>query len=151
VTSPRHGSRLVERRLWRGALCCVVAATVGAGCTTARSDLGTSVGSCYLALPTATRAVHGHGHLLGVQQFTVGWLHRHAPALYREVATSQAADKRICVVAFSGRFRAGSVTRARGLSSGQLAVVLSTAAGNHVLGTVIFAKPPLRIGLSPAG
>ena len=151
MTSPGHGAKLVGRRLWRGALSSVMVATVAAGCTTARSDLGTSVGSCYLALPTATKAVHGHGHLLGVQQFTVGWLHRHAPALYRELVTGQAADKRICVVAFSGRFDAGSVTRARGLSSGHLAVVLSTAAGNQVLGTVIFARPPLRMDRSPAG
>jgi hypothetical protein len=139
------------RFLWRGALGCVVAATVVAGCTTARSDLGTSVGSCYLALPTATKAVDGHGHLLGVQQFTVGWLRRHAPDLYRELAVNQGDNKRICVVAFSGRFDARSVTRARGLPSGQLAVVLSTTPGNHLLGTVIFAKPPLRIGHSQAG
>jgi len=40
------------------------------------------------------------------------------------------------------------VADARGRSSGRLAVVVSTTSGNHLLGTIIFAKPPLRIGRS---
>jgi hypothetical protein len=140
----------VARRV-RAIVGCVVLATVVTACTTARSDLGTSVGSCYRSLPAATRAVHGSGHLLGVQEFTVGWLHRHAPGLYRELATNQAPGKRVCAIAFSGHFEAASVTGPRGLASGQLAVVVSTESGSHLLGTVIFAKPPLRIGRSRAG
>jgi len=140
----------VVRRV-RAAIGCVLVATVVTGCTTARSDLGTSVGSCYLALPTASKAVHESGHLLGVQQFTVGWLQRHAPALYRELVTGQAPSKRVCVVAFSGRFEAASVSGPHGLPSGQLAVVVLVNPGNHLLGTVIFAKPPLHIGRPSAG
>jgi hypothetical protein len=146
VKPPGHGARRV-----RAVIGCVLVAAVVTGCTTARSDLGTSVGSCYSALPTATRAVHGSGHLLGVQEFTVGWLHRHAPDLYRELATHQASSKRVCAIAFSGHFETASVSGPRGLASGQLAVVVSTESGNHLLGTVIFAKPPLRIGRSQAG
>jgi hypothetical protein len=137
----------VVRRV-RAAIGCVLVAAVFTGCTTARSDLGTSVGSCYGALPTATRSVHGSGHLLGVQEFTVGWLHRHAPDLYRELITKQPSGERDCAIAFRGQFEAASVSRPRGLPSGQLAVVVSTESGNHLLGTVIFAKPPLRIGRS---
>ncbi len=130
---------------------CLLAAAVLADCTTARSDLGTSVSSCYHALPTATRAVHSRGHLLGVQEFTVGALQRKAPGLYRELAPHAAPGKRICVVAFSGSFDASSVSDARGNRSGRLAVVVSTTPENQLLGTVILPRPPLRFGHPHAG
>jgi hypothetical protein len=137
-------------RVWRRGMgriiACLVMATVVAGCTTARSDLGTSVSACYLALPTATKAVDGHGHLLGVQEFTIGSLQRRAPNLYGELATHPSMDKRICVVAFGGTFDKSSVTEGRGRENGHLAVVVSTSPGNHLLGTVILARPPLRFG-----
>ena len=123
-----------------GVVGCLLAAAAVADCTTARSDLGTSVSSCYLALPTATKAVHMHGHLLGVQEFTVGSLQRQAPGFYRELAPDAAPGRRICVVAFSGTFDASSVSEPRGRPSGQLAVVVSTTPGNHLLGTVILAQ-----------
>jgi hypothetical protein len=130
-----------------GVLACLLAATLVAGCTTARSELGTSVSSCYLALPTATSAVRGHGHLLGVQRFTVGQLQQRAPGLYRDLASHPPASKRVCVVAFGGTtFHASSVSDARGRNSGRLAIVVSTTPGNHLLGTVIFAQAPLRFG-----
>ncbi len=130
--------------------CLLVAATV-ADCTTARSDLGTSVSSCYHALPTATKAVHMRGHLLGVQEFTVGALQRQAPSLYRELAAHAAPGKRLCVVAFSGAFDSSSVSDARGRPSGKLAVVVSTTPGNQLLGTIILPRPPLRFGHPHAG
>jgi hypothetical protein len=141
----------VWRQRGRSAAGLLLVAAVVTGCTTARSDLGTSAGSCYLALPTATKAVGGEGHLLGVQPFTLDSLRRQAPDLYRELPTGYAASTRLCVVAFSGRFDAASVSDARGRSSGDLAVVVSTTSGNHLLGTVIFPKPPLRIGRFEAG
>jgi hypothetical protein len=87
---------------------------------------------------------------LGVQGFTLDSLRRKAPDLYRELRTSDPGSTRLCVVAFSGRFDAASVANARGRSSGGLAVVISTTSGKHLLGTIIFAKPPLRIGRSEA-
>jgi hypothetical protein len=123
----------------------VLAAAVTAGCTTARSDLGSSVGSCYLALPAATKAVGGHSHLLGVQQSTVGSLRRQSPNLLRDLSTTPSSGQRVCVLAFSGHFDAPSVARARGLSEGRLAVVVSVTPGNRLLGTVIFAAPPFRM------
>ena len=149
MTPQRPGSSPVRRRArLAGAL---LAAAVLAGCTTARSDLGTSVSSCFRALPTATRAVDGHGHLLGVQKFTVAALQRQAPDLSRQLVITRAASKRICIVAFSGNFLAASVTHPYGLTTGRLAVVVSTWPGTHVLGTVIYPQPPLRIGRSVAG
>jgi hypothetical protein len=143
------------RRGWRprgcGAIGLLLVATAVAGCTTARSDLSTSAGPCYMALPTATKAVDGEGHLLGVQRVTAESLQRQAPDLYRQVPTTYDASTRLCVVAFSGRFDETSVTDGRGRPSGRLAVVISTASGSRLLGTVIFTKPPLRIGRSEVG
>jgi hypothetical protein len=147
VIGPRRG----WRRRGCGAFGLLLASAGVTGCTTARSDLGTSAGPCYVALPTATKAVDGEGHLLGVQRVTAESLQRQAPELYQQVPTTYAASTRLCVVAFSGRFDAASVTDASGRPSGGLAVVVSTASGNRLLGTVIFAKPPLRIGRSEVG
>jgi hypothetical protein len=147
VIRPRRG----WRRRGCGAIGLLLASAGVTACTTARSDLGTSAGPCYVALPTATKAVNGEGHLLGVQRVTAESLQRQAPELYRQVPTTYAASTRLCVVAFSGRFDTASVTDASGRSSGGLAVVVSTASGNRLLGTVIFAKPPLRIGRSEVG
>src|ERR1019366_2445376 len=77
------------------------------------------------ALPTATKAVGGHGHLLGVQRFTVGALKQKAPVLYRDLASHPPSSKGVCVVAFGGTFRASEVSDARGRLSGRLAVVVS--------------------------
>ncbi len=130
---------------------CLLAAGTVADCTTARSDLGTSVSSCYHALPAATKAVDRHGHLLGVLQLTVGTLQREAPGLYMDLSAHPSAGKKICVVAFGGTFDASSVSDPRGLQSGRLAVVVSTTPDNHPLGTVILPRPPLRFGHAHAG
>jgi hypothetical protein len=127
---------------------CVLAAGLLAGCTTARSNLGTSDSSCYSALPTATKAVHSRGRLIGVHRFTVSGLRRQAPHLTQDLATKEPGTQSICVVAFQGHFTAGSVSDPRGRASGRLAVVVSTTPGNHLLGTVIFTRPPLHFGHS---
>ena len=143
--------RSVGRRAWRhGAVsfaACVMLAGIATGCTTARSDLGTSSSSCYLALPAATSAVRGHGRLLGVERFTLSSLRQQAPRFYGQLDPKGAGSQRVCVIAFGGRFDSSSVSSPRGRSSGHLAVVVSTAPGNHVLGTVILARPPLRLSL----
>jgi hypothetical protein len=147
--------RLRRTRTWRRAgarvVLCLLVATVVTGCTTARSDLASSDSSCYHALPTANKAIHRKGHLLEVQQLTVGMLQRQAPDLYGELQTHAPASKRICVVAFSGTFDASSVSLPKGRHAGRLAVVISTSPDNHLLGTVLFARPPLRFGRAHAG
>jgi hypothetical protein len=125
---------------------CVLMAALLAGCTTARSNLGTSDSSCYLALPTATKAVHSHGRLLGVHRFTLSALHQQAPHLREQLAMDLPASESVCVVAFEGDFTSGSVSEPHGRDAGRLAVVVSTTPGNHVLGTVIFARAPLHFG-----
>jgi hypothetical protein len=126
-------------------------AVAAAGCTSVRSDLGTSDSSCYLALPTATKAVHGHGHLAGVHRYTLATLRKNAAGLYSQLDTADRPSQVVCVVAFKGRFTADSVSDAHGRSSGSLAAVVTTEPGNHLLGTVIFTRPPIRFGHSHIG
>ena len=126
-------------------------AVAAAGCTSVRSDLGTSDSSCYLALPTATKAVGGHGHLAGVHRYTLATLRKEAPGLYGQLDTADHPSQVVCVVAFKGRFTAASVSEPRGRSSGSSAVVVTTEPGNHLLRTVIFPRPPIRFGHSHIG
>jgi hypothetical protein len=130
-----------------GALLVVAAAS----CTSVRSDLGTSDSSCYLALPTATKAVHGHGHLAGVHRYTLATLRKNAPGIYGPLDTADHSSQVVCVVAFKGQFSAASVSDPHGRSSGSLAAVVTTEPGNHLLGTVIFTRPPIRFGHSHIG
>jgi hypothetical protein len=130
---------------------CALLAGLLAGCTTARSSLGTSDSSCYLALTTATKAVDAHGHLLGVQSYSLSALRKQAPHLLHDLATKKPGSQSVCVIAFTGRFTAGSVSDPHGRTSGHLAVVVSTRPGNHLLGTVVFRRDPLHFGHSHAG
>ncbi|HVA08111.1 MAG TPA: hypothetical protein VNG12_15345 [Acidimicrobiales bacterium] len=121
------------------------------GCTTARTNLGTSDSSCYLALPAATKAVEGHGHLLGVKLFTLAGLRKEAPRLYSLVLDGQPKSERVCVAAFSGNFRNDNVSHPLGRPSGHLAVVVTATPTNKLLGTAIFLQVPLRFGHSHIG
>jgi hypothetical protein len=138
----------VRRRISSVLAGCLLLAGVLAGCTSARSNLGTTDDSCYLALPAATHAVGAHARFLGVHLFTMSALHQHAPHLYNALATSHASSERVCVVAFEGHFTTSSVAHPRGRTSGRLAVVVARTPSNQLLGTVIFSHAPLRFGHS---
>jgi hypothetical protein len=147
--SDEGGSRSGRRRAAAAGI--VVVAALAAGCTTARSDLGTSDSTCYRAIPAATKAVKGHGRLLGVQRSSLGTLRRLAPDLSRDVSAGHAPSEAVCVIAFSGRFTSASVLEPRGRSSGRLAVVVTTTPADHRLGTVVFSRPTLHFGHLHAG
>ena len=133
-------------RRGRCALCALALATlVLAGCSSARVGLGTSDESCYLALPTAAKAVGGHGHLEGVRKFTFSGLHGVAPRLYGQLRNDHVAPKQaVCVAGYSGHFTASEVARPLGRPSGTLAVAVVTTPANHLLGTLILTKLPVR-------
>ena len=96
VTPGRNGqrgrSRSIRRpRDRRGASAprppsCSLAASLLTACSAARIDLGTTDESCYLALPTAAKAVGEHAHLAGVRKFTLAGLRGVAPRLYGRMA-----------------------------------------------------------------
>ena len=124
---------------------------LAAGCTTARSDLATSDSACYRAIPAATKAVRGHGHLLGVQRSSLATLRRQSPVLLRDVASGEPLSQAVCVIAFQGRFTSASVTEPHGRSSGPFALVVITTPADHLLGTVVFRRDPLSFDRSHFG
>jgi len=128
----------------------LVAALAG-GCSSGRSDLGTSNGPCYVALPAATTAVHGKGNLVGVHRATVVGLHR-SESLY-EVASrgGRSGGSQVCLVAWSGHFRADQVDQPAGRATGRLAVVVVTYPGNQVQGTVLLRRFPIEFGHARLG
>lgn len=132
-------------RLAAGLAMCAVGACLLAGCTSVRNSLGTSDSSCYTALPTAARSVGPHSKLIGVEQFTVRSLSHKAPAVIRSVVAGRASSQRLCVIEFVGTFTPSSVDLPFGRMSGRLAVVVTEAPSNRLLGTVIFRHAPLHL------
>jgi hypothetical protein len=122
----------------------VLAATLLASCSTARSDFGTTDASCYLALPTAAQAVGGHGHLEGVRKYTLSNLRIVAPRLYSRLANDVSKKQGVCIAGYSGHFTASEVSKPLGHPSGTLAVAVVTTPANKLLGTLILTKLPVR-------
>ena len=139
------------RQLASGLAGCILLASAFAGCTSARSNLGTTDSSCYLALPTATNAVHAHGRLVGVDLLTLTALRQRAPQLFTALATKHVSPQRVCVVVFVGRFNKTSVSDPLGRSSGRLAVVVVATPSNQLLGTVILTRAPMHFGHTHIG
>jgi hypothetical protein len=127
---------------------CLLAAGLLAGCTSARSNLGTSDSACFLALPPATKAVGGHSKFIGVHLYTLASLRKNAPHLYDALPSQPASSQRICAIAFMGTFTTTSVSHPLGLASGPVAVVVLKTPSNQLLGTVIFDHAPVRFGHS---
>ena len=136
----------VPFRTRAGALagCLVLAASLLASCSSARTDSGTAADSCYLALPTAAKAVGGHGHLEGVRKYSLNNLHSIAPKLYGRLADDVPKKQAICIAGYSGHFTSSEVSKPLGHPSGTLAVAVVTTPGNHLLGTLVLSKIPVR-------
>ena len=129
----------------------VLAVCLLAGCTSARNSLGTSDSSCYLALPSATRAVGSHSKFVGVHNFTLSSLRQKDPKLFDTLVGVRATSQRVCIIEFAGSFTQASVNKPLGRPSGRLAVVVLEAPSNHLVGTVIFHHPPLAFAHPHAG
>jgi hypothetical protein len=122
----------------------LLAASLLASCSSARTDSGTAADSCYLALPTAAKAVGGHGHLEGVRMYSLSDLRSIAPRLYGRLADDVSKKQAICIAGYSGHFTASEVSKPLGHPSGKLAVAVVTTPGNHLLGTLILSRIPVR-------
>ncbi len=96
--------RGLRRRLGAGVAGLVVAASLLTACSAARTGQGTTDESCYLALPTAAKAIGGHGHLHGVRKFTLSGLHGVAPRLYTRLADDIPKGQNVCLAAYTGHF-----------------------------------------------
>jgi hypothetical protein len=145
VTAILKGKR---RRLAAGAGCFLLAVCLLPGCTSARSNLGTTDNSCYLALPAATKAVGPNSRFIGVHLFTLASLRKKAPRLFDALPSQPASSQRVCAIAFVGTFTKTSVSKPLGLASGSVAVVISKTPSNQLLGTFIFNQTPMRFGHS---
>ena len=122
----------------------LVAAVLLASCSAARTGLGTTDESCYLTLPTAAKAVGGHGHLAGVRRFTPGGLRAVAPRLYDKVIDKMPKGRDVCLAAYTGHFTAAGVADPLGHRSGTVAVAVVTTPGNELLGTLVVSHVPVR-------
>ncbi len=155
MMSKDDGGRRTVARLVTASVSCAVAAGLLAGCTSARSNLGTSDSSCYVALPTAARAVGSHSRLIGVHLTTVATLHRQFPRLFHELSVElshePAPGQRLCVVAFSGSYSRSTVSKPLGRPSGSVAIVVLKFPSNELLGTAIDVRLPVRFGHSHIG
>jgi hypothetical protein len=139
---------VTRHRAWRScwSVVCglVLAASVFAGCSSARVGLGTTDESCYLELPTAATAVGHHGHLEGIRKYTVSGLKGVAPRLYGFLIQHVPKTQAVCLAGYSGAFTQGMVMKPQGQPAGMLAVVVVTSPGNKLLATVVLTKLPVR-------
>jgi hypothetical protein len=139
---------MMRTGFWRRGRCALCGLALGAlvlaGCSSARVGLGTADESCYLALPTASKAVGGQGHLAGIRKYTITGLKGAAPRLYDRLADQVPKGQAVCVAGYTGVFHEDMVTKPLGRSTGKLAVVVVTSPGNKVLGTLILTKIPVR-------
>lgn len=119
-------------------LLAIVSSVSLGGCTATRNDLGTTNGSCYVAIPAASGAVHGHGRLLGARLDSVQALKNFAPKLSEAVlAHDNTLNSRICLVAFGGNFSRTSVSSGTGYPKGSIAVVVLEYPSSKVIVTFI--------------
>jgi hypothetical protein len=122
------------------------------GCTSVRNDLGTNDSECYLAIPSASAAVHGEGHLKGVRLVSVASLRSRARKLYGAARSAPGPRvQRVCLVAFTGRFESAGVSKPVGRREGRLAVVELSYPQSRLLATLIVSRPPFTFGHSHIG
>jgi hypothetical protein len=128
-----------------------------AACSSVRDDLGTSSSNCYVDLAAAAAAVHGAGHLQGVRLVAVSALRSSgAQQLYQAARQAKPRPTRVCLIAYTGRFRATAVRHPLGKPTGHLAVVEVTYPGKRVIATLLSAHAPFpfphtHVGLAAAG
>jgi hypothetical protein len=122
----------------------MLAAALFAGCSAARSGQGTSSESCYLALPTAAKAVGPHAHFAGAQKFSLSEIKGFAPRLYKRLLPEVSSKQAVCLAGYTGHFTRATVSRPFGRATGTVAVAVVKTPGNELLGTLVLSKVPVR-------
>jgi hypothetical protein len=139
-----------RRRRWPVVAALAVALGTLAGCSTVHESLGTSDAPCYIALPTATKAVDRTGHLVGVRLKKVSSL-TSIGRLEDAIQDAGIDSGSVCLVAFKGNFSASSVSHPSGRTSGHLAVVVLRYPDGKLVATVLFRRLPTNFGHSHLG
>lgn len=119
-------------------------------CASAREEIGTVNGECYLALPAALAAVHHHGRLEGVRLVSAPWLRARAPRLFAAVREAGTRSGAVCLVAFGGAFAPAQVERGVGDASGTVAIVELGFPAKQLFGTVVLPRAPFDFAHSRA-
>jgi hypothetical protein len=111
------------------------------GCASAHNALGTGSSPCFQALPSATKAVHNKGRLLGVRRVSLAQLRR--PTTTSSTAPNQ-SNRSVCVIAFQGKFAPGDVDHVAVPRSGNYAVIVVGEHGGEPLRAIVTDNLPLR-------
>lgn len=141
-----HDRGFLSHLLRRPLVAVALGGLILASCTTVRSGLGTTNGPCFVALPTASAAVHGQGHLNGVRLAWDYSLTRTSPVYRHALAGRVLGAQRFCVVAYSGRFHRAAVEHPWGRKHGSLAIVVITYPSRKLVVTIVVHHPPNRFG-----
>lgn len=127
----------------------VTAAGTGA-CGAGRNILGTNTSTCFLALPTAKRAVGNHGKLAGVRMIDIPKLgntpdDRRVRDLLALMTVPLPRD--VCLVAYTGSFTLAQVEQPTGLlpsgGAARYAIAVVTSPEPELLGTFVVQQLPL--------
>ena len=121
-----------------------LAGLVLVGCSAARTDVGTTDETCYLALPTAAHAVGPGAHFVGIRKYEMSSLKGISPRLYAQMVKTEPAKQAVCIAAYTGHFSSYTVVKPLGRPVGTLAVAVIKTPGNELLGTLILTKIPVR-------
>jgi hypothetical protein len=129
----------------------VAVTTVGLGaCGAGRDGLGTNAGPCFMALPTAKRAVGGRGSLAGVRLVNVSrFSARNGRAMHELLSLLPVRPAHdVCLVAYTGSFTLGQVEQPLGPPPpggvGRYAIAVVTTPKPGLLGTFVVRHDPLN-------
>jgi hypothetical protein len=120
----------------------VAVVVAAAGCAGARNALGTNASACFKALPGANAAVHNEGHLVGVRRVQASTMQKRFPEDPQLEAVPPGAH--LCVFAFRGAFKGGSVDLAPESSSGPYAIVALSGSRPTVVSAHVVNQLPTR-------
>ncbi len=126
-----------------------LAASLLTACSAVRSDLGTTNGPCYVALPAASDAVHNQGHLDGVRLRSVAGVARDPG--FRVLDGRLPTSGHVCMVAYSGLFHADAVEKGVGAPSGTLAVVVLGYPSKRLVATLVATRGDGQFGHTHIG
>ncbi len=114
------------------------------GCASTHNSLGTGSSPCFQALPSATKAVHNKGRLIGVRRVALSQLRRPPTTPPSQPNQPSQPQRAVCVVGFQGNFAPGDVDHETVRRSGNYAVVVVGEHGGEPIRAFVTNQLPLR-------